>query len=193
MSVQNQTLRRLGLVTSTQTDADWNAVYRTELPRVYNYFRYRFGDNALAEDLTSATFEKAWRARDKYRHDVAAFSTWLFTIARNQATDHLRRRGASVSIETLHEMPAPDSLWDSYERRAEIEQLKATAEQFCGIGSVDEFAAGACAGFSTPPTIDGENLANCLEGQARCRFCEMVNETDALNIDCDAWVGTSCP
>lgn len=73
------------------------------------------------------------------------------------------------------------------------DQLKATAEQFCGIGSVDEFAAGACAGFSTPPTIDGENLANCLEGQARCRFCEMVNETDALNIDCDAWVGTSCP
>lgn len=129
MSVQNQTLRRLGLVTSTQIDADWNAVYRTELPRVYNYFRYRFGNNALAEDLTSATFEKAWRARDKYRHDLAAFSTWLFTIARNQATDYLRKRGATVSFETLHEIPAPNSLAEEYEHRAELEQLGALLAQ----------------------------------------------------------------
>ena len=54
-------------VTTTRTDADWNAVYQRELPRIYNYFRYRFGDNAVAEDLTAATFEKAWRAREKYR------------------------------------------------------------------------------------------------------------------------------
>ena len=29
-------------------------------------------------------------------------------------------------------------------------------------------------------------LADCMEHQAKCRFCEMVNETDALAIDCDA-------
>lgn len=73
------------------------------------------------------------------------------------------------------------------------DQLKVSAEQFCAKGSVDEFAGGACAGFSTPPTLDGAGLAGCMEDQARCRFCEMVNATDALNIDCDAWVGTTCP
>ena len=70
---------------------DWDGVYRAELPRVFNYFRYRGFDRATAEDLTSTTFEKAWRARARYRQERAAVSTWLLTIARNAATDHLRR------------------------------------------------------------------------------------------------------
>lgn len=114
---------------TAHVEADWNEVYQRELPRVFNYFRYRFGDDAVAEDLTAATFEKAWRARDQYRRNVAAFSTWLFTIARNQATDHLRARGADVSFEALRELPAPDSPAEEYERRAEIEHLGALLAQ----------------------------------------------------------------
>jgi RNA polymerase sigma-70 factor (ECF subfamily) len=70
---------------------DWDAVYREQLPRVFNYFRYRGFDRATAEDLSSATFEKAWRARGRYRRQRGAPSTWLIAIARNAATDHLRR------------------------------------------------------------------------------------------------------
>ena len=77
---------------------DWDAVYREEMPRVFNYFRYRGFERATAEDLTSATFEKAWRARDRYRRDRAAVSTWLLAIARNAATDHLRRSRAAVPL-----------------------------------------------------------------------------------------------
>lgn len=69
---------------------DWNGVYAEQLPRVYNYFRYRLGNEATAEDLTSLTFEKAWTARHRYRKDLAGFATWLLTIARNVAIDHLR-------------------------------------------------------------------------------------------------------
>ncbi len=72
-------------------------------------------------------------------------------------------------------------------------QLVDSAEQFCGAGTVDEFAGGECAGFSTPPTVDGAGLADCMEEQARCRLCEMINLTDALAIDCDAWAGIACP
>jgi RNA polymerase sigma-70 factor (ECF subfamily) len=70
---------------------DWDAVYREEMARIFNYFRYRGLDRPTAEDLTSATFEKAWRARDRYRRDRAAVSTWLLAIARNVAIDHFRR------------------------------------------------------------------------------------------------------
>jgi RNA polymerase sigma-70 factor (ECF subfamily) len=77
---------------------DWDAVYREEMPRVFNYFRYRGFERATAEDLTSATFEKAWRARDRYRRDRAAVSTWLLAIARNAAIDHLRRSRAAVPL-----------------------------------------------------------------------------------------------
>ena len=78
---------------------DWEAVYREEMPRVFNYFRYRGFERATAEDLTSATFEKAWRARDRYRRDRAAVSTWLLAIGRNVAIDHFRRSRPEVPIE----------------------------------------------------------------------------------------------
>jgi RNA polymerase sigma-70 factor, ECF subfamily len=77
---------------------DWDAAYREQMPRVFNYFRYRGFDRATAEDLTSATFEKAWRARDRYRRDRAAVSTWLLAIARNVAIDHFRRKHPEVPL-----------------------------------------------------------------------------------------------
>ncbi len=78
---------------------DWEEAYREEMPRVFNYFRYRGFERATAEDLTSATFEKAWRARDRYRRDRAAVATWLMAIARNAAIDHLRHSRPEVPIE----------------------------------------------------------------------------------------------
>ena len=50
----------VGLVNSVE-HVDFGAVYQTELPRISNFFRYRPGDDQLAEDLTAETFEKAWR------------------------------------------------------------------------------------------------------------------------------------
>src|SRR5215208_3428866 len=78
---------------------DFEAVYRAELPRVYNFFRYRVGDEQTAQDLTAETFEKAWRHRDRYRNDLASFSTWLFTIARRVATDHFRKSRQTFPLE----------------------------------------------------------------------------------------------
>jgi RNA polymerase sigma-70 factor (ECF subfamily) len=78
---------------------DWDDVYQEELPRVYSFFRYRVRDRALAEDLTSTTFEKAWRARHRYRRDRASVGTWLLAIARNVAIDHFRRPRPEVPLE----------------------------------------------------------------------------------------------
>jgi RNA polymerase sigma-70 factor (ECF subfamily) len=100
---------------------DWGAVYREEMPRVFNYFRYRGFDRPAAEDLTSATFEKAWRARERYRRDRAAVSTWLLAIARNAATDHLRRARLSVPLAEAslqdEETPEAQAVRDSQSRR----------------------------------------------------------------------------
>ncbi len=96
------------LVPAVETDAvDWDEVFREELPRLFNYFRYRGFDRASAEDLTSTTFEKAWRARDRYRRERAAISTWLLTIARHAATDQLRR--PSRREVPLEGEPVPDA------------------------------------------------------------------------------------
>jgi RNA polymerase sigma-70 factor (ECF subfamily) len=105
------------------TDEDWDALYAEQLPRVYNFFRYRVGDGADAEDLTSVTFEKAWRARHRYRRDLSAFSTWLLVIAPNLAIDHFRRRREHEPLESAEHAAAGPTPEDLAVRRSENERL----------------------------------------------------------------------
>ena len=87
-------------------EPDWDAVYAEQLPRVYNFFRYRCGPGADVEELTARTFEKAWRARHRYRRDLAGFGTWLLSIARNVAIDHFRARRPHLPLEMAAGVPA---------------------------------------------------------------------------------------
>lgn len=105
-------------------EVDWEAVYRGLLPKVYNYFRYRVGDGPLAEDLTAATFERAWRKREKYRRDQAAFSTWLFTIARHTAADYFRSAASQeTSLEALDLPSGEDTPEETAEQRETAQRL----------------------------------------------------------------------
>ncbi len=106
--------------------ADWDALFARELPRVYNFFRYRLGETAEAQDLTSITFEKAWRARARYRRDLGAFTTWLFTIARNVALDHYRServRRIHGPVEEAEHVSAPGTPEQDAVLRSDVEHL----------------------------------------------------------------------
>jgi RNA polymerase sigma-70 factor (ECF subfamily) len=110
-------------------EIDWEATYREYLPRIYNFFRYRLGDRTLAEDLTAATFEKAWRGRLRFRSDLSAFSTWLFTIARNVAIDHFRKKEQDVPLEGIQEQADPKSLEDTVQRNHDFARLSTLLSQ----------------------------------------------------------------
>lgn len=117
---------RLSLPTwlgATATEADFEALYKAELPRIYNFFRYRVGDGPAAEDLTSATFEKAWRNRDRYRRDLAAFSTWLFTIARRIAADYFRQQQPVASLDSLAQVAATHNTEAVVQQQADFARL----------------------------------------------------------------------
>jgi RNA polymerase sigma-70 factor, ECF subfamily len=106
------------------TTIDFDELYHAELPRVYNFFRYRVGDNQLAEDLTSETFEKAWRNRERYRNDIAAFSTWLFTIARRVAQDYYRKhRRNEITLDEISNISANELTEDTFQQNADFAQL----------------------------------------------------------------------
>lgn len=113
---------------STQ-ELDWAAMYVEQLPRVHNFFRYRVGLGAVAEDLTSVTFEKAWQSRHRYRRDRAAFTTWLFTIARNVATDHYRRRRDDAPLAAAAGVPGGPTPEELAERRSDAERLARLLER----------------------------------------------------------------
>jgi RNA polymerase sigma-70 factor, ECF subfamily len=104
-------------------EPDWDAVYAEQLPRIFNFFRYRCGNDAHAEDLTSRTFEKAWAARARYRRDVAGFSTWLLAIARNVATDHLRAQRLHLSLEAAEDVAAVEAPHDDVARDSDLARL----------------------------------------------------------------------
>ena len=104
---------------------DFETVYLTELPRIYNFFRYRVGDDQIAEDLTAETFEKAWKHRERYREDLASFSTWLFIIARRISADHFRKRRHTVPLEEARRLADPQTLEEEAQRKAEFARLSA--------------------------------------------------------------------
>jgi RNA polymerase sigma-70 factor, ECF subfamily len=107
-------------------EPDWEQVYAEQLPRVLNFFRYRLGVTPDVEDLTARTFEKAWRARHRYRRDVAGFATWLLTIARNVAIDHLRAREHHEPLDAAAAVPSPESTPEQQLlRHSEAERLAA--------------------------------------------------------------------
>lgn len=127
MAMESAVLKWVGWVAPAK-EADWDALFHEQMPRVYNYFRYRVGNDTEAEDLTSITFEKAWRARGRYRRDLASFATWLFVIARNVATDHYRGRRPHVPLEAAAEIAGGRSPEEEMIERSELEWLRGLVE-----------------------------------------------------------------
>ena len=91
MIKRSEILKALRLKTKP---VDWDTVYESELPRIYNYFLYKLGNRELAQDLTATTFERAWKIRSKYNSILASPSTWLLAISRNILREHYRRNNA---------------------------------------------------------------------------------------------------
>jgi RNA polymerase sigma factor (sigma-70 family) len=64
--------------------------------RVYAYVAYRIGEGPDAEDVTSATFERALRYRDRFDSQKGDAAAWMIGIARRQISDHFGERSLSV-------------------------------------------------------------------------------------------------
>ncbi len=61
------------------------------LGSLYRFLYRMVQDSAVAEDLTQETFLKLWKHQARF--DLSkTFKTWLFTIGKNVALDHLRKK-----------------------------------------------------------------------------------------------------
>lgn len=103
----------------------FGAKYQEYFPRLFAYVYARVGSAHLAEDLVADVFERAFTKSDSLRND-AAFSTWLFTIARNVIISHVRRyaRETIVDPEVLREIaPARDSVESEVMQHEELREI----------------------------------------------------------------------
>lgn len=65
--------------------------------RIINIFAHILGDKEAAEDLAQEVFLRIYRARTKYE-PRAKFSTWLFRIANNLASNVRRTKGRRKEV-----------------------------------------------------------------------------------------------
>lgn len=68
--------------------------------------RTALDDRGAVEDVMQQVFLEAWQRCRTYDPDRASLGTWLATIARSRAIDHLRRRvpePCAVAVEADHE------------------------------------------------------------------------------------------
>jgi RNA polymerase sigma factor (sigma-70 family) len=78
---------------------DLSRLYREHVAAVYGFFAYSVRE-PVAEDLTSATFERvlrSWKAFDPRRGSERG---WILAIARNLLVDHYRRQRLRDAVST---------------------------------------------------------------------------------------------
>ncbi|MEM8861885.1 MAG: sigma-70 family RNA polymerase sigma factor [Chloroflexota bacterium] len=109
--------------TPVTSSIDWNRLYGEHIGRVFNFFRYRVGDDQVAHDLTAATFEKAWKKRHQYRGTEEEFVGWMYAIARNVAHDYFRRKANMVDLDELVLQASDCEISDQVARKIEFGRL----------------------------------------------------------------------
>lgn len=93
--------------------AAFREIYRYFAPRIKAYaINQRFGSQA--EVLVQEVMTSVWKNADKYNDAIASVSTWIFTIARNQRIDMLRRMKRTqqeliMETEDLWQIPTEDT------------------------------------------------------------------------------------
>ena len=94
---------------------------------VYNLALGKTGSHHDAEEITQTAFLKAWQGLPNFQ-GKAAFSSWLYRLTLNAATDFLRQRGRHqkvVSLEDPDLPPLPDQGPSPEERTAAEEDRQA--------------------------------------------------------------------
>lgn len=108
-------------------------LYRRYLPRVHAFAYRRTGSVEVAEDVTSAAFERALRGLPSFRWQSGGFGPWLFRIAANELADHYRRvgragapRAAGAGNRLLAEPPRDPA--EELDARHAVEELMAALD-----------------------------------------------------------------
>ena len=102
-------------------NAPFGELYQNYALKVRKFFLKRLGDENLADDLSSKTFEKALHGLEKFRWQGIPFSAWLFRIARNVFFDHLRAEKDKKRVSLEKVAPLKSDLPTQFE---ELEQMQ---------------------------------------------------------------------
>lgn len=96
-------------------------MYNQYADDIYRFLLVHVRDVALAEDLTADTFLKAWKQIDRF--DFKHPRGWLYAIARNNLTDHWRRKRPEPLGEVADLSSDDPELWETVDKRLEVRRM----------------------------------------------------------------------
>jgi len=107
------------------------ALYDRYVQRIYRYALRRSGDHAVAEDITSATFEKALRHLRRYGWKGESYLGWLYRIAYQQMVQHFRRNHRFVSLppEQTADTNVEGQTQDNLDRQAMLQAYRTLSQE----------------------------------------------------------------
>ena len=93
MSSRTARVQNLVLKASKGDQEAFGDLYEMYLDQIYRYVFFRVGNQQDAEDLTENSFVKAWQALlNNPKDPIRNFNAWIYRIAKNQVTDHFRKK-----------------------------------------------------------------------------------------------------
>ena len=127
-------------------------------------------ERTMVEDVAQETFLRVWRHAGKYNSRLGSLTTWILTIARNQALTRLSlpvaRTAAPVSVEALEiasDAPLPDEQLVALQRRHRLQAalacLSAADRSLLSSSYIDELDLAAIA-----------KIEGCSIGAAKVRL-----------------------
>jgi RNA polymerase sigma-70 factor (ECF subfamily) len=80
-------------------NAAFRALYDASSAKLFGFALRILNKRELAEEVLQESFVAIWNNAANYQSHLAAPMTWMATIVRNKAFDHLRRTTATVEID----------------------------------------------------------------------------------------------
>jgi len=104
---------------------DFSKIYDQYIDKIYRFVFIKVNSQEIAEDLTSETFLRGWKAF-KSEKDIENPQAFLYQIARNLVTDHYREKGRTrlVSIDCVPIVDPRSSLEEKTQIESDLEIVK---------------------------------------------------------------------
>lgn len=101
----------------------FRVLYHRYAENIYRFVRYRVNSEHDAQDIVSDVFYKALKRIHQYSPEYA-FSTWIYTIARNTIIDYWRTQKVTVDLEKIEHMLADErNISDAVDVSIDVEHI----------------------------------------------------------------------
>lgn len=108
----------------------WSSIYEANHGKLYRYCYARCSNESIAAELAASVFLAALEGIDSFEYRGRPLLAWLYRIAHNLVSDHLRKQGReseaireALVLAAIHDPGPASEVADRESVRAALEQL----------------------------------------------------------------------